>query len=575
MIRSILMILISLLAHSLAGFAAENGAYNYLHQVFDQYHRVFYVYRDADCGGNHFIPSGWMGDIKSITFEADWFNNPHSGSTCIKITYQPKGLEGWAGIYWQFPENNWGKQKGFNLSGAKMLTFWARGETGREKAEFKVGGIGSKNLKTPGIIALSREWREYRVPLNGLDLNNLIGGFCWVTNVIQNPGGATIYLDEIYFDMERPEELRLLQSFGVTSAPDDIVLRNVGFTYDNALALLALLAKGGEKDLKKARMLADSFIFAQDNDCHFSDGRLRNVYRSGDLKDPIIGRARLPGWWDKDKGKRFEDKYRVSNHTGNLAWVMIALLEAYERYKDKGYLNGVIRLAFWIENNCKDSRGAGGYTGGFEGWEEKQTKLLWKSTEHNIDLYVAFTRLHQRTKDAKWQQAAGNALRFVEAMWDDRRGHFWTGTLENGVTINRQTIPLDVQTWAILGYKDKKYNRAVEWNERNCLVIKCQHGCGTSGFDFNNDRDGVWFEGTAQQALAFALMGDEKKYQATIKSLKMGQSASGGIYATCHDGVTTGFNWKYNRRIHLGATCWYIFAMKRWNPYWGKQINNR
>jgi hypothetical protein len=75
------MILISLLAYSLAAFAAENEAYNYLHQVFDQYHRVFYINRDTDCRGNHFIPSGWMGDMEDIIFEADSFNNPHTEPT--------------------------------------------------------------------------------------------------------------------------------------------------------------------------------------------------------------------------------------------------------------------------------------------------------------------------------------------------------------------------------------------------------------------------------------------------------------------------------------------------------------
>jgi hypothetical protein len=563
-----------ILAISSLALASENKAYRYLYQTFDQYHQVFYVCRDADSGGNHFIPSGWMGDIEDILFEADSSNNPHSPPTCIKITYLAKGRRGnrWAGIYWQFPENNWGKQRGLNLSGAKILIFWARGERGGEKAEFKVGGIGSENLNTTGVIALSREWRQYRIPLTGLDLDNLIGGFCWVTNILQNPNGATIYLDDIYFDLDRPSELRFLQSFEIIPAPEDMVLRNVGFSYDNALVLLAFLARGETEDLKRARILADSFVFAQNNDRSFSDGRLRNAYQSGDLRDPLTGKARLPGWLDKEKGKWFEDKYQVSTHSGNLAWAMIVLLEAHKKFGDEKYLKSALRLGQWVENNCRDSRGKGGYSGGFEGWEEKQTKLLWKSTEHNIDLYVAFRRLYEMTRDSQWQKGAEHALRFVEAMWNEEKGHFWTGTLENGVTINQRTIPLDVQTWAILGIKDKKYNRAVEWNERNCLVIKCPRGCGTSGFDFNNDRDGVWFEGTAQQALAYGLMRNEKKYQETVEFLNKGQSRLGGLYASCHDGLSTGFDWKYNRRTHLGATCWYIFAKKRWNPYWGEKI---
>ncbi|GAJ20403.1 unnamed protein product, partial [marine sediment metagenome] len=37
-----------------SAFASEENAYEYLDQVFDQYHQVFYVYQDADSGGNHF-----------------------------------------------------------------------------------------------------------------------------------------------------------------------------------------------------------------------------------------------------------------------------------------------------------------------------------------------------------------------------------------------------------------------------------------------------------------------------------------------------------------------------------------
>jgi hypothetical protein len=156
-----------------------------------------------------FIPSGWMGDWGDISFNDSWTENPHSSPTCIRITYsavRSQG-EGWAGIYWQYPDKNWGgNPDGRNLTGAKKLTFWARGQKGGEKAEFKVGGISGKypdSIQPPvstGVIVLSDKWQQYIIDLKGKDLSHIIGGFVWVTSKSQNPNGSTIYLDDIRYD---------------------------------------------------------------------------------------------------------------------------------------------------------------------------------------------------------------------------------------------------------------------------------------------------------------------------------------------------------------------------------------
>jgi len=156
-----------------------------------------------------FFPSGWMGDWGDITLDDACTDNPHSEPTCIKITYSAAKSQGkgWAGIYWQYPDSNWGDNPdGRDLTGATKLTFWARGEKGGEKAEFKVGGIDGKypdSIQPPvstGVIVLSDKWQQYTIDLTGKDLSHVIGGFCWVTNKNQNPYGCTIYLDDIKFE---------------------------------------------------------------------------------------------------------------------------------------------------------------------------------------------------------------------------------------------------------------------------------------------------------------------------------------------------------------------------------------
>ena len=169
--------------------------------------KPFFVYTEYTSGKDHFIPSGWMGDYGDITLDENWQENPHSGETCIKITYSAKATQGnrWAGIYWQNPANNWGTvDGGFDLTGASKLTFWARGEKGGEKAEFKVGGIRNRYSDSAvaglGPVVLSKEWRKYEIDLKGKDMSYIIGGFCWVTNQVSNPEGCTFYLDDIKYE---------------------------------------------------------------------------------------------------------------------------------------------------------------------------------------------------------------------------------------------------------------------------------------------------------------------------------------------------------------------------------------
>ena len=170
--------------------------------------KKFNVYSDKVTKDNHYTPSGWMGDYGDIKVEAGCKENPHSGATCIKITYsaEQKQGAGWAGVYWQNPANNWGTQPGgYDLKGAKKLVFWARGEKGGEKiAEFKIGGITGEyaDSDTANItdVKLTPEWKEYTIDLTGKDLSYISGGFCWVANAASNPNGFTFYLDDIYYE---------------------------------------------------------------------------------------------------------------------------------------------------------------------------------------------------------------------------------------------------------------------------------------------------------------------------------------------------------------------------------------
>jgi len=168
----------------------------------------FNIYTDRNATDNHYAPSGWMGDTKDIVLNDASTQQSHSGGSCIKITYKPDVSQGarWAGMYWQNPPNNWGEKKGgYDLTGAKKLTFWVRGELGGERIEeFKMGGLSGtypdSDSASIGPVMLTTEWKQYEIDLRGKDLGHISGGFCWATNLDSNPNGCTFYLDDIRYE---------------------------------------------------------------------------------------------------------------------------------------------------------------------------------------------------------------------------------------------------------------------------------------------------------------------------------------------------------------------------------------
>ncbi len=361
----------------------------------------------------------------------------------------------------------------------------------------------------------------------------------------------------LYEQMDRYKKgstLRLIQSYvGTSTQVDDYM----AWVYDNDLVVLAMIDRGTPEDMSRAKILCDALILCQNHDQDFDDGRIRDGYWASDLRGP--------------SGKNSSIKSPGSG-TGNMAWTIIALIRYYEVTGNKTYLNSAERLGNWIYNNCYDIRGAGGYTGGYEDrnfdWELE--KIEWKSTEHNIDVYVAFRELYEATSNSIWRNRAIHAKKFVESLWNESEGHFWTGTTNDGVTINKDVRPLDVNTWALMALARINKSAINNWIETDCQV-NC---CGFEGFDFNDDKDGIWFEGTAQMCIAYQIKNETNKSEEFIKEIRRAQTSANnnngkGIVAACHNNVSTGFGWDYPNALHIGATAWYIFAERKLNPYWG------
>lgn len=161
----------------------------------------------------YFFPAGWIGDgeegTKYIQLNTASREKPRPGDTdniCVKVSYQP-GPRGWAGIFWQYPNGNWGDYPGRKIVGATKITFWVTGEKGGEIVEFKAGGIRGANKRyydsfetSLDRIALTIEWKKYEITLAKQDLSSVIGAFAWVATGSMNPSGLTFYLDDMRYE---------------------------------------------------------------------------------------------------------------------------------------------------------------------------------------------------------------------------------------------------------------------------------------------------------------------------------------------------------------------------------------
>jgi len=161
-----------------------------------------------------FFPTGWMGDAvmgeKHLKFELnhrDCHRDGDSDGSCMRIQYTP-GHNGWCGIYWQYPENNWGNTPGTSIENIQRISFWAKGELGDELVEFKAGGIRAPGKQysdsfeaTSGQISLSDEWRRYEINLTGHDLSSVLGAFAVIFPQQNHKGeNISVLIDEINYE---------------------------------------------------------------------------------------------------------------------------------------------------------------------------------------------------------------------------------------------------------------------------------------------------------------------------------------------------------------------------------------
>lgn len=262
---------------------------------------------------------------------------------------------------------------------------------------------------------------------------------------------AYIFLDQMMDLYRQHAHLMLIQIYVQQTKHD---LGDTAFIYENALAILAFLQRRTADDLARAKVLGNSLVYAQNHDPYYKDGRLRNSYHV----NPCINTRGIVNMENGQKG----------SFTGNIAWVGLALAHLYSVTNNRSYLESALKSGMWIQSYTYDTRDSGGYTGGIA---QDMSPLSWKSTEHNIDIYAFFTMLAQLSNEQISNKYAMHAIKFVYAMWDSSTDHFWTGTKSNGVDINTDILPADIQTWSYLALQNSTYSTSIDWTKANLSTI--------------------------------------------------------------------------------------------------------
>jgi len=166
---------------------------------------------------DQFIPSGFMNDPTGISLSSGANGSaqcptraPNAGGDCFVVSWTSTGAA-WAGVYWQYPSNNWGTEPGLPIApGAKQITFYARGDVGGEVVQFKAGGINDPVSSTVGtygdgfavssaVETLTTSWQPYTISLQGTAYaSGVLGGFCWVASAVDG-GNSSIkfYVDDV------------------------------------------------------------------------------------------------------------------------------------------------------------------------------------------------------------------------------------------------------------------------------------------------------------------------------------------------------------------------------------------
>ncbi|HUD85110.1 MAG TPA: VCBS repeat-containing protein, partial [Xanthobacteraceae bacterium] len=604
----LVLIAASVLVLLSANLQAQNvtTAYGVLSQRVGADQSQFFVYQDADSGFNHGFASGVFG-TQQVSINAACIDDTSAAQGCSTNSAQLDEIHGtvlqlafpvmtaadFAGLnvdepllYYDCATTPSDCGTGYNLTGATSILFSVRSPTGIT-VQF---GAGSQN--TPWVtipvsstyatacIALGGSIQQdcpptatYQLALGGsISLSSVHILFTVVSNGQMAPNGGVLLLDNIQYGPVPTAQTSALslplstQTFGVlpsqqTPIPPDQANRNPATTYEAALSIMALLARGTPTDIANAELVANALVYALGHDNSgdplpvAGDGStgLHSAYEAGDIAlfnsqgsgGAQAGQIRLAGFSVTSNICGASGYCLVEDGAtgGNNALAMVALLKIYRQTANQSYLNAALTIGSWIYQQLLDTSGTG-FGGYFAGYPDQGStpKVLenGKSTENNADIFAAFTALAEVENGlgnfaaaSTWTSRAQIAGDFAIAMFNTSSGCLSAGTVAVGTPASFGTAPtgptrgndvinqydfFDANsfTWLALAHS-RRYAAAIPWSSVVSCLSQFQTSVSAAATTFTGyslvqstggpQGTGVAWEFTGQAAVVLALSG--------------------------------------------------------------------
>ncbi|MFT5431460.1 MAG: hypothetical protein ACI9OJ_002156, partial [Myxococcota bacterium] len=149
---------------------------------------------------DYYGPSGYFPaeEAENIAAEPACAMRPDGAvGLCHGFTWTP-GDTGFAGVWWQNPDGNWGEAPGLSVAaGATSITFWAWGAKGGENVKFVSGYATDGYEINTGDLTLTDTPTQYTLPFGASTYTTIAGGFGWVATPNADSSAVTVFVDGI------------------------------------------------------------------------------------------------------------------------------------------------------------------------------------------------------------------------------------------------------------------------------------------------------------------------------------------------------------------------------------------
>ena len=298
--------------------------------------------------------------------------------------------------------------------------------------------------------------------------------------------------------------------------------------YDNALAAMNFLASG---DVEKAEKIFDYFNARIEIELEYGTG---GFYQFRDVR----GDNRRTRW------------------LGDNAWFLIALnnYKAITGFDKYDYLR--LKLEDWIRS-LQDTDG-----GLWGGYREDGTQFH-KITEgiliafEAVEGYDDFHRgILQFLKEQRW-----NATDNLLVAWPENQQYYYS---------------LDLLPLAYMVFDDFPTTVLANANRFLTEQVSTITAAQVVGYSFDEDRDVIWLEGTAQMGLAFHKAGQLDQQERLIQNLDkmaIADDKNTGVFGlpyasnegSCYGAVQL---WDHaDKKAALSSSIWYMFNKNEFNPF--------